>query len=1163
MKLTVPNTPPPTTPSFRAGLHINNNANVDPTPSSFPFPTLPSNTTPSVSRPPNSQLYPDDSVLNNFCHPIAPAAANTPIKTLSQSNLNVASSSSSAVKTANYQNVKIPLESDWVFDPIADNNLKLNFAPGSKRDEDWDDHDRELKKGFGVENSYGISLILREAPDPSQANAVVPKSLLVFQNVHHPPVPGTPDSVPQKGLLASTSKYTSNIKSKASYGPASTYSASNGSNNGKKVKFGEDQICLFEKYDDTAAAQDTSEVPGADSYVPFVFPLSSPSTAVLPFAQSTQTLNPPFKQLPVEQPIQQNQQQWQQQAQISSQYNPSWQMTQQLMQEIPQQFQQKLQTQQPQFQSQRLPQQRQFPPQLTPQPLPQQQQFPPQLTQHQQFPPQLTQQFVPQLPPQLTPQPLSHQHFPPQQQSSQLNRNDAPSNSFPPLQSQQNNVQLPESMPNQTISQTSQPGPNLPSTEITKSLKVIEEGDDSPNENDDDDKDEYNDDYESGDDIAANQQPKLEVEEQESAAPTFVPHAPATARPLSGFSRPGAARSTAEAVPSETTTGPKPSMGAGGSPVAADNDALPDQTTVGPENPSEKMQNTNTQEGEEEEYDFNKEFDEADPCFDFEDENAENAEVDASSSKSETPKDPVQKGEAPLVQTVPAMASVTLVQNNFLQTPTPSATTVPPWQNNAALPQPLQFIPQALPPSFRYPPPSQTLQPTQFIPQLNQQLHSNQSSPAISSQSIPPQFNPPVFNTPSFQSSPTTAGRINTTNTLQPTFTPHPPMAQSHSSQPQAMKMPAAAAPSYAAVAPYPTFNNASSTHSFAFNPEKFSKPSSPLMRFGPEGGVDAASEENSSFGKKGHSRGGFNWELLFFRLTNLNNVVQTLEAVLNNDDFYEAAELFISTHDHTALDENGDMEADAANMNEQWVQETSMKLQLLRGWKRFNTNQNDIELLLMSMEEVLGMDQEEIMEDILGAIESKKSVLNNMLIETAYDFIPAFVTSDDFMSYFDSHHSPMKAHNKGLHVDSKSWLGRFQKTVSDMNFPVHLFTAPAVKDGPCPRPFANKIMRSIFGTMCDAPSPREYIDNTTDSNTISNILMSMKEGVDTTSGVVCRTLKSGKVPSLLYIKHLYSWKDPTKLKYSVVVVIDRTKSNADMMLKVAKAIIQSFPVVK
>ena len=44
--------------------------------------------------------------------------------------------------------------------------------------------------------------------------------------------------------------------------------------------------------------------------------------------------------------------------------------------------------------------------------------------------------------------------------------------------------------------------------------------------------------------------------------------------------------------------------------------------------------------------------------------------------------------------------------------------------------------------------------------------------------------------------------------------------------------------------------------------------------------------------------------------------------------------------------------------------------------------------------------------------------------------------------------------------------------------------------------------------------------------------MMSMKEGVDTTSGVVCRTLKTGKVPSFLYIKHLYSVKEPTKLKY-------------------------------
>jgi hypothetical protein len=62
--------------------------------------------------------------------------------------------------------------------------------------------------------------------------------------------------------------------------------------------------------------------------------------------------------------------------------------------------------------------------------------------------------------------------------------------------------------------------------------------------------------------------------------------------------------------------------------------------------------------------------------------------------------------------------------------------------------------------------------------------------------------------------------------------------------------------------------------------------------------------------------------------------------------------------------------------------------------------------------------------------------------------------------------------------------MKRFQKTIADMNFPMHLFFAPGVNG----RPFGNKIMRSIFGTMCDAPSPREYIDNSTDQQTINNM---------------------------------------------------------------------------
>ena len=59
-------------------------------------------------------------------------------------------------------------------------------------------------------------------------------------------------------------------------------------------------------------------------------------------------------------------------------------------------------------------------------------------------------------------------------------------------------------------------------------------------------------------------------------------------------------------------------------------------------------------------------------------------------------------------------------------------------------------------------------------------------------------------------------------------------------------------------------------------------------------------------------------------------------------------------------------------------------------------------------------------MEDVIGAIASKKTVLSDMLVSTAYEFIPNFIMSEDFASYFDSHYAPMKAVAKNFHVDSK-----------------------------------------------------------------------------------------------------------------------------------------------
>lgn len=74
--------------------------------------------------------------------------------------------------------------------------------------------------------------------------------------------------------------------------------------------------------------------------------------------------------------------------------------------------------------------------------------------------------------------------------------------------------------------------------------------------------------------------------------------------------------------------------------------------------------------------------------------------------------------------------------------------------------------------------------------------------------------------------------------------------------------------------------------------------------------------------------------------------------------------------------------------------------------------------------------------------------------------------------------------------------------------------------------------MRRLFGPMCDAPSPREYIDKETDEESIQAFLRAMKEGLDIKCGVICRTLKSGRPVSILSVKHLRSYRNPDTLKY-------------------------------
>ena len=167
------------------------------------------------------------------------------------------------------------------------------------------------------------------------------------------------------------------------------------------------------------------------------------------------------------------------------------------------------------------------------------------------------------------------------------------------------NLQQKEILPDTTSDQTvNPPSANLQSTEPAKGI----EKDDSPPNNDDDDnnndddKDEYNDDEEeSGDEEAVKGHATLQVKEEPEPLAPFVPHAPSTAKPLNGFSRPGAGK---EASSLGATAASKPLEDAGEPSTTA---FPPEQT------PAVRVLSENTLniQQEEEEFDFNKEFDDA------------------------------------------------------------------------------------------------------------------------------------------------------------------------------------------------------------------------------------------------------------------------------------------------------------------------------------------------------------------------------------------------------------------------------------------------------------------------------------------------------------------------------------------------------------------------
>eukprot|EP01038_Epipyxis_sp_PR26KG_P010121 gene10121-13604_t len=358
-------------------------------------------------------------------------------------------------------------------------------------------------------------------------------------------------------------------------------------------------------------------------------------------------------------------------------------------------------------------------------------------------------------------------------------------------------------------------------------------------------------------------------------------------------------------------------------------------------------------------------------------------------------------------------------------------------------------------------------------------------------------------------------------------------------------------------------FNNIISNNNNKTDQPESSSPrtSSPRM-LSPRSGVVDINEEmyeidgaSSSAGEFfGDRKGGPNWELCFNRINVLYDPIKTLDDIIQNEEFYEAADLYISTKVGSQMDNvNENENEEQAHEHSEYVTNIYTKLQLLKGIHNYNNNNDDIEMLIGCFEEVFGVELDE--NTLNESLEVFNERIDAIKKELSYDFIPKFVLSDDYATYHESQTS-VKAHNKKLRVDSKSWIGKFQKEITDHPLPFHVYPAGGG------RPYANKIMRLIFGPMCDSPSPREYIDGSTEKTLIDRIVEHFKNGENLEEEmVICRTLKTGKKNMIISIKHIHSFKNPEKIKYSMVCVQDMTIEDAEQHLKAFRTIIKAFPV--
>lgn len=201
-------------------------------------------------------------------------------------------------------------------------------------------------------------------------------------------------------------------------------------------------------------------------------------------------------------------------------------------------------------------------------------------------------------------------------------------------------------------------------------------------------------------------------------------------------------------------------------------------------------------------------------------------------------------------------------------------------------------------------------------------------------------------------------------------------------------------------------YNNGEDGHS---TPKKSESPTnlSTMPRYYPKNSdlipIDISAEveseiDASSTGSAGKTNTGPNWQLCFYRFKCLDDVEKFLEAVLVEDELFEVFDLYSSTKPDG--------------------EDTVLKMQLLRGWKKFQADSSGVEELLAGFTDVLNINEVDEQE-IPDILEEHQMELETLFNELAYHCMPDFIASNSFGTYFDTQ-AALKANNKILRIDSK-----------------------------------------------------------------------------------------------------------------------------------------------